>query len=252
MIGATSENPVTSFALCLFPAVFTTLSAVDGIIYGFFPAYCICASCAVVSVLKRYIPEKFRLCFNILLTVIITGASALLMSGLTKNENQLPELTSAASALVYVLAFSSAGKPQTDIDSRTEITVPLISAPGIILTFFACGIVRELLGSGTLFGGRLISASIFGEQLDKTGGMLHPAGGLILLGFVGALLNLLGASVKHKEAAKTISEEEYASADEAVELAESGTEGDGAAQNDCSEPDSAEEQQADGTTDEES
>lgn len=183
--GLFDQNPIFRLALSLCPALAVTSTAINALAMGLSVLFVITTNNVVVSLFRRHIHPKIRVPVYIMSIATIVTVVELVL------EAFFPSLFKALGiylALVVVFAI---------ILARAEV---FASKNGIIPSFFdglgmgtgftgamlLIGIIREILGNGTVFG-----IQVLGNWYPKPLIILLPPGGFILIGVLIAFFNIL-------------------------------------------------------------
>lgn len=188
--GIWGENPVFRLVLgiCSFLAVSNTV--VNGIGMGLAASFVLIASNAMISALRSVIPDKVRIpCYIIVIASFVTIVD-LVMAAYT------PELSDAlgifiplivVNCIIFARAEAFAGKNGIIRSLADGIGMGI----GYTLSLVLIGIIREILGTGSLFG-----IKILGESFPPFIVMALPAGGFIIFGLLLAAFNKVDESRK--------------------------------------------------------
>ena len=149
--GMIDENPVLVQVIGMCPTLGVTTSAINGLGMGLSTTAVLICSNIVISLMRKFIPAKIRIpAFIVEIATFVTMVGMLLKA-------YIPALDAAlglfiplivVNCLILARAESFASK-NTPIDSAVDgIGMGL----GFTLALTSLGIVREILGNGTLFG----------------------------------------------------------------------------------------------------
>lgn len=191
--GIFDENPTFRLVLGMCPTLAITYQASNGIGMGLATTFVLVFSNLVISLMRNMIPEKIRIpAFIIIIATFVTIVEMVMYAF-------LPELYDTLGVFISLIVVNCI------IFARAEAFAfknpPLESAVdglGMGLGFtFAITIVasiRELLGSGTVFGRQLMPPGY-----EPMAFVVSPAGGFVVLGLTLAVVNFIFA---RREAAK--------------------------------------------------
>lgn len=187
--GFIKENPVFILLLGLCPALGVSTSAINGLGMGLATTFVLVMSNIVISSIKNFIPDKVRIPSFIVVIASFVTIVQLVMEGF------LPDLYESLGLFIPLIVVNCIvlGRAEA-FASKNSIFSSLIDGLGMGLGFaFALtllGSIRELLGSGKIFG---INLGLF--PLDKDGNpvvilvfVLAP-GAFLALGYLVALVN---------------------------------------------------------------
>ena len=179
--GFIKENPVFVLLLGLCPTLGVTSSAVNGLGMGLATTFVLIMSNLVVSLIKNVIPDKVRIPSFIVIIASFVTIVELTMQAYT------PALFDALGLFIPLIVVNCIvlGRAEA-FASKQSLGSSIIDGAGMGLGFsFALtllGGVRELLGSGAIFGFKLI-------QGDLMLVFVLAPGAFIALGYLIALMN---------------------------------------------------------------
>ncbi|UBM61647.1 electron transport complex subunit E [Candidatus Sulfidibacterium hydrothermale] len=181
--GFIKENPVFVLLLGMCPTLGTTTSAINGLGMGLATAFVLVGSNFVVSLVKNFIPDKVRIpSFIVIIATFVTIVELTMQAYTPALYEQLGLFIPLIVVNCIVLGRAEA------FASKNTVWSSVVDGLGMGLGFaFALtilGSVRELLGSGAIFGVHLI----------KGDGMLVfilAPGAFIALGYIIAVINRL-------------------------------------------------------------
>ncbi|MFP4288418.1 MAG: RnfABCDGE type electron transport complex subunit E [Bacteroidales bacterium] len=153
--GFIKENPVFILLLGLCPALGVTTSAINGLGMGLATTFVLVSSNIVVSLIKNHIPDKVRIP-----SFIVIIASFVTVVELTM-EAYLPSLFNALGLfipliVVNCLVMGRAEAFASKKDTFSAIIDGLGMGLGFALALTMLGGLRELLGTYSLFGYKLL------------------------------------------------------------------------------------------------
>jgi electron transport complex protein RnfE len=196
--GLWEENPVFVMLLGLCPALAVTNSAVNAIGMGAATTFVLLGSSLLVSLLRNHIPKQVRIASYIIIIATFVTIVDYAIHALSL------ELYNALGAFIQLIVVNCVilGRAES-FASKNRISKSLVNAlgQGVGFTFalLCLGSVREILGSGTLFG-----FSLFGDSFQPWVVMILPPGGFFV---TGAWL-LLFAWLKERKQGKIAEREE--------------------------------------------
>ncbi len=153
--GLIKENPVFVLFLGLCPVLGTTTSAINGLGMGLATLFVLTMSNLVVSLIKNFIPDKVRIPAFIVVIASFVTIVELSMQAF------LPTLFDALGLFIPLIVVNCIvlGRAEA-FASKNNITSSIIDGLGMGIGFtFALvvlGGVREILGSGAIFGFKFI------------------------------------------------------------------------------------------------
>lgn len=182
--GLVVENPSFVLLLGMCPTLGTTGSATTGLSMGLATAGVLICSNMAISAIKSFVPDRVRIPAYIV--VIATFVTLLQMF----MQAYLPALNESLGIFIPLIVVNCVllGRAEA-YASKHSVADSLMDGIGMGLGFTAAltllGAVRELLGTGCVFGARLF-AETYGSLLF----VLAP-GAFIALGFLIAIINKL-------------------------------------------------------------
>ena len=173
--GIWKENPVFVTLLGNCPVLAVTNSATNAISMGLATLFVLLCSNVLVSMLRKVIPKQVRIASYIVLiasfvTVVDYAIQAISL-----------EVYEALGAFIQLIVVNCIilGRAEAYASRQTVIATAVNSVGtgiGFTLALLCLGVVRELLGAGTLFGVRILP-----DQFQPWVLMLLPAGGFFVL-----------------------------------------------------------------------
>ena len=182
--GLVTENPTFVLLLGMCPTLGTTGSAITGLSMGLATSGVLICSNAAISGIKSMVPDKVRIPAYIV--VIATFVTLLQMF----MQAYLPSLNESLGIFIPLIVVNCIllGRAEA-YASRHSVIDAVFDGIGIGCGFTVAltllGSIRELLGTGTVFGAR-----VFSETYGSLVFVLAP-GAFIALGFLIAIINNL-------------------------------------------------------------
>lgn len=181
--GFIKENPVFVLLLGMCPTLGTTTSALNGLGMGLATAFVLVGSNVVVSLVKNLIPDKVRIpAFIVIIASFVTIVELVMQAYVPVLYAQLGLFIPLIVVNCIVLGRAEAFASKNTVWSSAIDGLGM--GLGFALALTILGAVRELLGSGALFGIHFI----------KGDGMLVfilAPGAFIALGYIIAIINRL-------------------------------------------------------------
>ena len=176
--GLWKENPVFISVLGMCPALAVTNSAINALAMGLATMFVLVCSSILVSSLRKVIPKQVRItAYIIIIATFVTVVDFLLAAFFPVIHKEL----GAFIALIVVNCLIL-GR-QESFASKHKIGPAIADAAGMSAGFtfalLCIGIIREVLGSGTLF-----NINLFGAGFEPWVVMILPPGGFFALGFL--------------------------------------------------------------------
>ncbi len=185
--GVLNENPTFRLVLGTCPTLAVTTSAINGIGMGLAATFVLVCSNFVVSCVRKLIPDKARIpAFIVIIATFVTIVQMVMQAFLPSLYDALglfiPLIVVNCIILARAEAFASKNGPV--ISAVDGLGMGL----GFTCSITLIGIIRELIGNGTVFGISLLGASYQPMLLF----VLAP-GGFITYGLVLGIINAITA-----------------------------------------------------------
>ena len=182
--GILRENPVFALVLGMCPTLATTTSAINGMSMGLATTFVLICSNVVISLLKNLIPDKVRIpAFIVVIATFVTMVQLLMQDYLPAIYEVLGLFIPliVVNCIVLGRAEAFAAKNTVGLSALDGLGMGL----GFSLALTLIGAVRELLGTGSLFG-----MNLYSETYGMLIFVLAP-GAFIVLGYLMALVQKL-------------------------------------------------------------
>ena len=182
--GLIKENPIFVLLLGMCPTLSTTTSAMNGLSMGLATMFVLICSNVVISCIKNITPDKVRI--PVFIVVIASFVTILQMC----IKAFLPEIDKALGLFIPLIvvnciilgraeAFACKNNPLSSMFDGIGIGL------GFTMALTLLGIVRELLGAGSIFGFVLL------PEVTNILVFVLPPGAFITLGYIIAIVNKL-------------------------------------------------------------
>lgn len=181
--GIIDENPTFVQVIGMCPTLAVTSSAINGLGMGLSTAAVLICANLFVSLLRKVIPDKVRIpCFVVVIATFVTVIQFLLQAYLPALNASLGLYIPLIVVNCIILARAEAfAYKNTAIDSIFD---GLGMGLGFTIALGFLGLVREFIGSGTLF-----NIAVLPEAFPKTLLFVMAPGAFFTLGCLMALLN---------------------------------------------------------------
>lgn len=180
--GIIKENPTFVLLLGMCPTLGTTTSAINGLGMGLATMFVLICSNVVISLVKKLIPDMVRIPSYIVIIATFVTVLEMLMKA------YLPALYASLGLFIPLIVVNCIvlGRAEAFASKNTPFD-SMFDGIGIGLGFSAAltllGAVRELLGSGAVFGIKLYS-----DDYGMLAFVLAP-GAFLALGYLIAIIN---------------------------------------------------------------
>lgn len=187
--GAIRRNPTFVLILGMCPTLGTTASAITGLSMGLATLFVLILSNGAISLIKNLVPGQVRIPAFIVVIASFVNVLQMLMQAF------FPALNDALGIFIPLIVVNCIllGRAEA-FASKNTVLLSLCDGLGVGLGFTGAltllGCVRELLGTGSVFG-----LSVYPADFGALVFVLAP-GAFIVLGFMIALFNRLMANRK--------------------------------------------------------
>ncbi len=190
--GIIKENPTLRLALGTSPPLAITTAAINGIGMGVAATLVLIGSNAVISLLRNIIPDKVRI--PAFITIIAAFVSIIQM--LVKAF--LPSIDAALGIYLPLIVVNCIILARAEMfASKNPVMPSILDAVGMGIGFTAAltlmGMIRELIGVGTVFGLPITNGAIEPMLI-----FILPPGGFFVFGMLVALSNKLAIKMGKK------------------------------------------------------
>ena len=182
--GLLKENPTFVLVLGMCPTLATTTSAINGMSMGLATLFVLVCSNIVISLLKKQIPDKVRIpAFIVVIATFVTMVQLVMQAYLPAIYDVLGLFIPliVVNCIVLGRAEAFAAKNNVGLSALDGIGMGL----GFTLALTILGALRELLGSGCVFG-----FNVFNDHFAALIFVLAP-GAFICLAYLMAIVNKL-------------------------------------------------------------
>ena len=183
--GLYRENPVFRLALGLCPTLAVSTSVKNGIGMGIAASFVLLGSNIIVSLIRKGVPPKIRIPIYIVIIATFVTIAEMVMQATN------PELHKSLGIFVPLIVVNCIilGRAEAFAGKNTmgrSILDALGMGIGFTLALVLIGFVRELLGSGRLFG-----IPVLGTSYQPVLLMILPPGAFLTLGLFLGFFNWL-------------------------------------------------------------
>lgn len=191
--GVIKENPAMVLMLGMCPTLAVTTSAKNGLGMGLSTLVVLIASNVIISMLRKLIPNEVRLPAEIVIVASLVTIVEL------ASQAYLPSLYKSLGIFIPLIVVNCI------ILGRAEAFAlknpPLLSAfdgigmgLGFTMSLTILGIIRELLGAGTVFGMQVLPKAVSPIAI-----FIKAPGAFIVLAFMVAVMNAIGMKTRANE-----------------------------------------------------
>lgn len=192
--GIVSENPTFVQLLGMCPTLATTTSALNGLMMGLTVICVLTLSNMFISLLRRFIPSQVRIAsYIVVISGVVTAIQLLLKAYLPAIDKSLGLFIPLIVVNCIILARAEAYASKNGV--LPSILDGFFMGVGFTFALTLLGMIRELLGAGTLFGADVLLRFGYTPMLL----FIQPAGAFITLGFLIAAVTAVRNAVSEKK-----------------------------------------------------
>ena len=189
--GLWNENPTFRLVLGMCPTLAVTTQAINGIGMGLAATFVLVCSNFVIAILRKIIPDKVRIAVFIVVIATFVTIVDLVMEGFFYEIHKslgifIPLIVVNCIILGRAEAFASKNPVINSIADGLGMGL------GFTCSITVLGSIRELLGSGTIFG-----ISILGKSYLPFLIAILPPGAFIALGLLLGLMNKINEKLAY-------------------------------------------------------
>ena len=191
--GLFDNNPTFVQLLGMCPTLAVSTSLDNAVGMGLAVTAVLTASNAVISVLRRFIPQRVRIAAYVVIIASFVTMIDLLMQA------YFPALSRSLGLYIPLIVVNCIILARAEAFASRNPVLPSIvdglsMGVGFTLALSCIAVVREVLGSGSLWG-----LSLFGEHFQPAVIMIMAPGGFLTLGMLIALVQKLREKGERKE-----------------------------------------------------
>ncbi|MCM8800851.1 MAG: electron transport complex subunit E [Candidatus Omnitrophica bacterium] len=182
--GIFKENPTFVLALGLCPTLAVSVSLLNGLGMGIAATFVLLGSNIIISLIRNFIPEKIRIpCFIVVIATFVTVVEMLMKAyspGLDRALGiYIPLIVVNCIVLGRAEAYASKNNVFNSLSDALGMGI------GFIWALLLISGIREFLGSGKLYGYKLI------KGFKPPAIFILPAGALLVIGLLLGFFSLL-------------------------------------------------------------
>ena len=181
--GIVKENPIFRLLLGMCSTLALSTQASNGIGMGLAVTFVLVCSNVIISLLKNVIPNTVRIpCYVVVIATFVTIVQMVLQA-------YLPELNAAMGVFIPLIVVNCIilGRAEA-FANKTNVALAFADGLGMgvgyTIALTLVGVIRELIGSGTVFG-----HMVLGSWYQPMILVILPPGAFIVLGLILGALN---------------------------------------------------------------
>lgn len=196
--GIIPENPTFRLVLGTCPTLAVTTSALNGLGMGAAATFVLVCSNIAISLLRKFIPDQVRIpAFIVVICTFVTMVQLLMQAFVPSLYESLgifiPLIVVNCIILARAEAFASKNTPLASAADGLGMGV------GFTLALTLMGSIRELIGSGSVFG-----FGVLGESYEPMILIVLASGGFLTFGLLLGIFNLIVKKIEKKKALKEV------------------------------------------------
>lgn len=194
--GLINENPTFRLVLGTCPTLAVTTSAVNGLGMGLAATFVLLCSNIVVSMLRKFIPAKVRIpAYIVIIATFVTIVQLLLQAFIPSLYESLGLFIPliVVNCIILARAEAFAGKNPVVASAVDGLGMGL----GFTCSLTLIGLIRELIGSGSVFGTNVLGASYEPMLI-----IVLASGGFLTYGLLLGIINAITGRKSNKKEAE--------------------------------------------------
>ena len=196
--GIIKENPTFVLVLGMCPTLAVTTSAINGIGMGLTTTVVLAMSNLMISLLRKFIPDGVRMPAFIVVVASFVTIVQMLLQGF------IPSLYSALGIYIPLIVVNCIILGRAEAYASKNPPIPSLfdgigMGLGFTLSITCIGAVRELLGSGQLFGQKILPLAADGKMgYEPITIFILAPGAFLVLAFLVAARNKIMKKLEAK------------------------------------------------------
>lgn len=191
--GIITNNPTFIQLLGMCSTLAITTSVINGIGMGFCVTFVLVFSNLFISVLRTFIPKQIRIASYVVVIAGFVTVIDLLMKA------YVPDLSKSLGLFIPLIVVNCVILARAESFASKNTPLPsvvdgLATGLGFTGALILMSVIRELFGSGTLFG-----LQVMPDGYEPAVLLISPAGGFLVLGCLIALVQFITSAVRKKE-----------------------------------------------------
>jgi electron transport complex protein RnfE len=190
--GVWTENPVFRQILGTCPTLAVSNTVVNGIAIGLATSFVLICSSTIVSLIRRLVPNQVRIAtFTVIIAAFVTIADQFLAAMFPPVSKALGPFVPLIVVNCIILGRCEAFASKSPF--KESVVDAIVMGCGFTATVCTLGIIRELLGSGSILG-----IKVLGAWFSHWVVMVLPAGAFFSLGIGLGIINYIVGRKKAK------------------------------------------------------
>jgi len=187
--GLVKENPVMRLMIGLCPVLAVSNNATNALAMSAAVAFVLTCSNFVVALIRKMVPDEIRIpIFIIIISTFVTISDYVMQAYFQEIHHALGVFVPLIVVNCIILGRAEAFAYKNPVLNSTLDGVGM--SLGFAIALGSIGVIRELLGAGSIFGIQIMNPAVAATV------MILPPGAFITIGFLMALLNKLENKVQ--------------------------------------------------------
>lgn len=196
--GVLNENPTFRLVLGVCPTLASTTNAINGLGMGAAATFVLLGSNIVISLLRSFIPDKVRIpAFIVVISTFVTIVQMLIQAFVPALYDALGLFIPLIVVNCIILARAEAFACKNSVLHSAADGLGM--GAGFTLALILIGMVREVLGNGSVFGIKVLGAGFEPMLLA-----IMAPGGFIVFGLVLGIVNSIVNKIGKRSAGKGV------------------------------------------------
>lgn len=196
--GVLNENPTFRLVLGVCPTLASTTNAINGLGMGAAATFVLLGSNIVISLLRSFIPDKVRIpAFIVVISTFVTIVQMLIQAFVPALYDALGLFIPLIVVNCIILARAEAFACKNSVLHSAADGLGM--GAGFTLALILIGMVREVLGNGSVFG-----INVLGAGFEPMLLAIMAPGGFIVFGLVLGIVNSIVNKIGKRSAGKGV------------------------------------------------
>lgn len=194
--GVLNENPIFRLVLGVCPTLAATTNATNGLGMGAAATFVLLGSNIVISLLRNFIPDKVRIpAYVVVISTFVTVVQMLIQAFVPALYESLGIFIPliVVNCIILARAEAFAGKNNVLLSAADGLGM----GAGFTLALILIGMVREVIGNGSVFG-----INVLGSSFQPMLIAIMAPGGFILFGLILGIVNSIVSKAGKRSAGK--------------------------------------------------
>ena len=191
--GLIKENPTMVLMLGMCPTLAVSTAAINGVSMGLSTLVVLVFSNLIISILRKRIPNEVRLpAYIVIVASLVTVTQLIIKAYLPTVDKALGQFIPliVVNCIILGRAEAYANKHEPDLAIMDGVGMGL----GFTVALTLAGSVREILGSGTLFGMQILPKSVSPIAMFS-----QPPGAYLVIALFIIIMNAIGIKTRQRQ-----------------------------------------------------